>query len=168
VFQGSEKLSDLFEILAGLNARDHGLPVVLLAARGPLPGPGIRVRLADAVAVSGLEATTENRRRAVLLVLSAQEKDGSRYDPALVRRYLAALRVPLFVWCVGQPEPGSAATAWGKVEVLKSDDDLQRAFESLRDTLASQRIVMVDGRLLPQSISLTQKAVGVELAGATP
>jgi len=97
------------------------------------------------------------------------EREQSRFDPERARRFLATLHVPLVVWCVGEPLPGSAAAAWGrKVEVLKSDDDLQRAFESLRDTLASQRIVMVDGRLLPQSISLTQKAVGVELAGATP
>jgi hypothetical protein len=168
VFQGSEKLSDLFTILAGLNTRDHGFPVVLLmTARRPQPGPGIRLRFTDAVAVAGLEATTENRRRAVLLVLSAQEKDQSRYDPALVRRYLAALRVPLFVWCIGKPEPGSAAAAWGKVEVLTSEGDLKRAFEALREILDSQRIVMVDGRRLPQSITLSPAAAAkLELAGA--
>ena len=170
VFQGSEQLSDLFEILAGLNTRDHGLPVVLLmTARRPQPGRGIRIRFTDAVAVAGLEATTENRRRAVLLLLSAQEKDQSRYDPAQVRRYLAALRVPLFVWCVGQPEPGSAAAAWGKVEILKSEGDLKRSFEALREALDSQRIVMVDGRILPQSIAISPLAASrVELAGGAP
>ncbi len=170
VFQGSEKLSDLFEIRAGLNAWDHGLPVVLLMTdRRPQPGPGIRIRFTDAVAAAGLEATTENRRRAVLLLLSAREKDQSRYDPERVRRYLAALRVPLFVWCVGQPEPGSAAAAWGKeVQVLKYEADLKQAFTALREALDSQRIVMVDGRLLPQSIALSPKAAGVELVGVTP
>jgi hypothetical protein len=169
VFQGSETISELFEIMAGLNAWDHGLPVVLLMTRHrPQPGPGVRIRFTDAVAVAGQEATKENRRRAVLLLLSAKEKDQSRYDPELVRRYLAALRVPLFVWCVGTPEPGSAAAAWGKVEVLKDEADLKRAFKALREDLDSQRIVMVDGRHLPQSISLTPKAAGVEMVGATP
>jgi hypothetical protein len=169
VFQGSETLSELFEIMAGLNAWDHGLPVVLLMTRHrPQPGPGTRIRFTDAIAVAGQEATKENRRRAVLLLLSAQEKDQSRYDPELVRRYLAALRVPLFVWCVGQPEPGSAAAAWGKVEILKDEADLKRAFKALREDLDSQRIVLVDGRILPQSITLTPKAAGVELVGTTP
>jgi hypothetical protein len=169
VFQGSETLSELFEIMAGLNAWDHGLPVVLLMTRHrPQPGPGTRIRFTDAIAVAGQEATKENRRRAVLLLLSAQEKDQSRYDPELVRRYLAALRVPLFVWCVGQPEPGSAAAAWGKVETLKDEADLKRAFKALREDLDTQRIVLVDGRILPQSITLTPKAVGVELVGTTP
>jgi hypothetical protein len=104
----------------------------------------------------------------VLLLLSAQEKDQSRYDPALVRRFLATLRVPLFVWCVGEPEPGSAAAAWGKVEVLKFEADLKRAFEALRESLESQRILMVDGRHLPQSITLSPQATAVELVGANP
>jgi hypothetical protein len=173
VYQGSETLSDLFEILAGLNAWDHGLPVVLLmTGHRPQPRAGVPIRFNDAVAVAGLEATTENRRRAVLLLLSAQEKDQSRYDPEQVRRYLAALRVPLFVWCVGEPEPGSAAAAWqaawGRVEVLQSEADLKRAFDALRKSLDSQRILMVDGRLLPQSISLTPRAAGVELVGGLP
>jgi hypothetical protein len=169
VYQGSETLSDLFEIRAGLNAWDHGLPVVLLMTRHrPQPGPGIRIRFTDAVAVAGLDAATENRRRAVLLVLSAREKDQSRYDPQLVRRYLAALHVPLFVWCIGKPDPESAAAAWGKVEVLKSEADLKQAFVALHEALDAQRILMVDGRHLPQSIALTPKAAGVELVGSTP
>jgi len=161
-------LTDLFTISTDYHTRDRGLPLLLVtAAKEVGPGRGSRIRFADAVAVAGLEATRENRRRAVLLVLSAQEKERSRYDPVAVRRYLAALRVPLVVWCLGEPEPGSAAAAWGNIEVLKDEKGLERAFRALREELDSQRIVMVDGRLLPQSISLTPKA-GVELVGAKP
>jgi hypothetical protein len=120
------------------------------------------------VAVAAQEAVTENRRRAVLLVLTSGEKDQSLFDPATVRRYLAALHVPLFVWCIGDPEPGSPAAAWAKVSILKRDADLRPAFVDVRDALASQRIVMVDGRILPQSIALSPKAVGVELVGGSP
>jgi hypothetical protein len=172
-FEGSGEgeltdLTDLFLTSSDLHTQDRGLPLLLLTTRGPGPAKGIRIRFADAVAVAGLEATQENRRRAVLLLLSSEEKDQSRYDPATVRRYLAALRVPLFVWCLGEPEPGSAAAAWEKVEILKDEKDLDRAFKALRETLDAQRIVMVDGRLLPQSIALTPKAAGVELVGAVP
>ena len=39
----------------------------------------------------------------------------------------------------------------------------------VRDALASQRIVMVDGRILPQSIALSPAAAkALELVGATP
>jgi hypothetical protein len=167
-FEGSGELSDLFTISTDLRSRGFGLPLLLLTVGGLRAGPGVPIRFADAVAVTALEATAESRRRAVLLVVSAQEKDQSRYDPARVRRYLAALRVPLFVWCVGEPEPGSAAAAWGKVEVLKDEKDLTRAFAALQESLDAQRIVMVDGHHLPQSIALSPKAAGVELAGATP
>jgi hypothetical protein len=168
-FLGSGELSDLFTVLSGIHGRDYGLPMILLTARGPLPGTESRMRFADAVAVAGLEATTENRRRAVLLVLSPVEREQSRFDPERARRFLATLHVPLVVWCVGEPLPGSAAAAWGKkVEIIKGDRDLKRAYESLREVLDSQRIVMVDGRLLPQSIALSPKAAGVELVGATP
>jgi hypothetical protein len=143
--------------------------MLLMTVHGPLPAGGVRLRFADAVAVAALEATTENRRRAVLLVLSGQAKDQSRYDPAAVRRYLAALRVPLVVWCVGEPEPGSAASLWGgKVEIIREKGDVNPAFKALREVLDSQRIVMVDGRHLPQSIALTPKATGVELVGGVP
>ncbi|HEY4597397.1 MAG TPA: hypothetical protein VIJ02_13435, partial [Thermoanaerobaculia bacterium] len=146
----------------------RSFPMLLITARGPVPTGGVRLRFADAVAVAGLEATTENRRRAVLLVLTPEGKDQSRYDPAVVRRYLATLRVPLFVWCVGDPKPGSAAASWGKVEIIRQAKELSRAVAVLREALDAQRIVMVDGRLLPQSIALSPKAAGVELVGATP
>jgi hypothetical protein len=169
-FEGSGEgaLTDLFTISNDFHTQDRSFPLLLATARGPVPVRGAHLRFADVVAVSALEATTENRRRAVLLVLSPEVKDLSRHDPATVRRYLTALRVPLFVWCLGEPEPGSAAISWGKVEIIKEEGDLERAFRALREVLDSQRIVMVDGRHLPQSIALAPKAVGVELVGATP
>jgi hypothetical protein len=172
---GSGEISDLFDISPVFDSQG-GFPWMLKTLGLPArPGdrriatfiPG-EPRIADAVAVAGLQATAENRRRAVLLVLSGNEKDASAYDPARVRRYLAALRVPLVVWTLGKPAPGSTAEAWGPSENISVTQTLYKAADDLRELLDSQRIVMVDGRLLPQSVSLTQKAAGVELAGATP
>jgi hypothetical protein len=124
-------------------------------------------RLADAVASAGLLAMTQNRRRAVLLVLAGDEEDVSLYDPATVRRFLAALRVPLFVWFLGTPKAGSTEAAWGAEEVVQTWH-LASATGHIRKELDAQRIVMVDGRLLPQSIALSPKASGVELVGGAP
>jgi hypothetical protein len=168
-FEADGELSDLFPISADFKTQHNNLLALLLHNNGPRPALGIKIRFADAVAVAAQEAVTENRRRAVLLVLTAAEKDQSNFDLATVRRYLAALHVPLFVWCLGEPEPGSAAATWGKVDILKRDAHLRPAFVEVRDALAAQRIVMVDGRILPQSIALSPVAAKtLELIGATP
>ena len=63
-------------------------------------------------------------------------EDASRYDPATVRRYLAAIRVPLYVWSVEKGGAGSPALAsWGEVEDVSSLGRLRRAVERLRDDL---------------------------------
>ncbi len=179
-----DQLSDLFDISPVSDYRTGSLPWLLRSLRPPekpiarrngrliladtpVTGPP---RIADAVAVAGLQAAAENRRRAVLLVLSGdeKEKDASTYDPARVRRYLAALRVPLVVWTLGKPEPGSLAEAWGPSENIEMSQTLYKAAGELRGLLGSQRIVLVDGRLLPQSIALSPQAAGLELVGATP
>jgi hypothetical protein len=172
---GSGEISDLFDISPAFDYQAGGVPWLLKTigvSKRPdqegvyvfTPGP---VRIADAVAVAGLQATAQNRRRAVLLVLSGGEQDTSAYDPARVRRFLAALRVPLVVWTLGRPALGSAA-AWGPGEDISVAHNLYRAARELRELLDSQRIVMVDGRHLPQSIALSPKAAGVELVGVTP
>jgi hypothetical protein len=170
-YAASGELTDFFDISPEVDIQKSSLMVVLLGSTGfvsPLMAQ-TPLRTVDAAAVSGQEAAAENRRRAILVVLPGNAKDQSRFAPATVRRYLAALRVPLFVWCLGKPERGSAAEAWGEpIRVVRSELDLQRAYGELRETLDSQRILMVDGRLLPQSIALSPQAAGVELAGATP
>ncbi len=171
---GSDEARDLFSLSGAYTALEGGLPWLLRRAGAngeaspegavETPDPEVK-RIADAVAVAGLEVTTENRRRAVLLILNGDERDASGYDAAAVRRYLAALRVPLFVWTLSKPAPGSFAASWGRTEDVSSVKNLYRAFEDLRTELRSQRIVLVEGRFLPQSVILSPAARGVELAG---
>lgn len=162
----STERSDLFPISPPSRLQRDGTTDIFKALRSlkapeELPGS---LRVADAVATAGLTAMTQNRRRAVLLVLSGEQEDHSLYDPATVRRFLAALRVPLFVWYLGTPNPKSAAAAWGAEEMTHNWHAAAGA-ERIRKELDSQRIVMVDGRYLPQSVALTLKAAGMELVG---
>jgi hypothetical protein len=121
-------------------------------------------QLADAVAIAGLDALAANHRRAVLLILSDAVGDRSRYDAAAIRRYLAAIRVPLYIWSLRPPPYPAAVAAWGEVEDTSSLAQMRKAYEHLTGDLASQRIVWLDGRHLPQSIALTSAAArGVEL-----
>jgi hypothetical protein len=170
--EGSGEHSDLFDISPDWAFNDGGIAWALLNFQRPLrpvssfaPKPQ-GMRIADAVAVAGQQAMAQNRRRAVLLVLNGDEKDASEYDPATVRRYLAALRVPLYVWTLGPSSP--AAVAWGASENISIKSNLYRAAEELRQQLDSQRIVLVDGRHLPQSIALSPAATGLELVADKP
>jgi hypothetical protein len=119
-------------------------------------------RIADAVAVAGLTAAARGRRRAVVLVLGEAFPDASTMDPAAARRFLADLRVPLFVWAT---VPGSAsAEAWGEVEDTSSERLLDKAARRLEESLENQWIVWIEGLHLPQHIALTREAKGIRLA----
>jgi hypothetical protein len=154
-FAGSGLSSDLFPSSQDFTAADGGLFWLLT---GVVQETGPSARLADAVAVAGIQALTTNRRRAVLLVLDGTTEDTSRYDPATVRRYLAAIHVPLYVWSVRQPPYSPGTTAWGRIEDASVLVHLQQAFGRLADDLADQRIVWLDGRHLPQGIRLSAQA----------
>ena len=96
----------------------------------------------DAVAVAGLRAMSESRPRAVVLILSSHS-DRSANDPRSVRRYLADIGVPLFVWSLSGPRP-DLAESWGEVEDVSSTAGLRAAAERLRANLNLQRIAWVD------------------------
>ncbi|HSS51820.1 MAG TPA: hypothetical protein VLX28_23000 [Thermoanaerobaculia bacterium] len=173
--EGSGTQSDLFDVSPVYTARDGGLPYAIrslgrLRILWALTDVPQEPRIADAVAVAGLSAMTENRRRAVLLLLDGNEtRDASRYGAETVRRFLASIRVPLYVWTLSPPAAGSLASAWGPTQDVQSTSGVAAAVAALRRDLDSQRIVMVDGRHLPQSIQLGPPAQGVELvAGAAP
>jgi hypothetical protein len=160
---GTSLPAELFDTSPDFSADDGGLLWHLTHSVPRVDDPS-RQRLADAVAVAGLQALYASHRRAVLLVLSEQPTDTSRSDPALVRRYLEAIRVPLIVWTFGDPKaPGAAA--WGQAEEASSQSKMRKAFTRLEDDLESQHIVWVEGRHLPQAIEISGEAAAVvELA----
>lgn len=159
---------ELFEGSRELTREEGGLFWYLTRHAMVTPKGADTGRIADAVAVAGLQAASGNYRRAVVLVLGADAKDTSRYDAAAVRRYLDAIHVPLFVWSLENPKKHPGLAAWGKVEVISSIPRLSKAVAKLRTELESQRIVWLEGRHLPQSIALTPEAAGVEMLTKRP
>jgi hypothetical protein len=161
-FAGEWGATSLFDISQELDGRRAGLYWRL--AMGGMNGVSGPPHLADAVAVAGLQALAANRRRAVLLVLSTNPVDVSHHDAAAVRRYLAAIRVPLHVWSLFPPPYPAVVADWGEVEDASTLARMRKAYERLTRDLASQRLVWLDGRHLPQAIALTPAAPrGVEL-----
>jgi hypothetical protein len=153
---GDGLTADLFTS-ADFTGLDGGLPFLLARVKQP---PGKPQRLADAVAVAGLEALNGNRRRAVLLVLSRHPRDGSEHDAATVSRYLAAIRVPLIVWSFASPRT-LADLGWPAGEDISFNPKLRAAFQRLAESLASQRILWIEGNHFPGTISLAPAAAEV-------
>lgn len=151
---GDGLTADLFSSVTDFTSRDGGLPWLLSNVRQP---PGAPQRLADAVAVAGLEALGGNRRRAVLLVLGRHPRDSSGQDAGTVGRYLAAVRVPLIVWSYASAETLSRL-GWPAGEDIASNAKLRAAFQRLTGNLGSQRILWIEGNHLPGTISLAPAA----------
>lgn len=142
---------ELFSHSPELRARSGGLLWHLLRAEAA-DALAEEARLADAVAVAGLAAAQEARRRGVLLVLGPEPRDVSHYSATAVRRYLERLRVPLTVWSTGKRQ--DAATAgWGETEAVSNLAGLERAAKRLGEQLDRQRVVWVAGAHLPQALT---------------
>ena len=133
-----------------------------VAGRLPMDQSNGSPGLAEAVAVAALSATARDRRRAVVLLLGTGATDSGSIDAARVRRYLARLRVPLFVWKI-TGDPSEANAEWPGAVPASNVNSLVEAFHGLRTSLAAQRIVWVEGRLNPAAIELTPAAKGVAL-----
>jgi len=136
-----------------------------LLTRVDYPGPTDRPRrFADAVALGGLRAFASYSRRAVVLVIGGPVRDESRYEPESVRRYLERLHVPLHVWSLVEPgrrPPGSRA--WGEIEDVSSVSALERAVDKLQKQIERQSIVWLEGRHLPQDVTLEPGEDGLTL-----
>jgi hypothetical protein len=158
---GATTTAERFDITPSMTLPGLDLGRLLLAVRFRLPD---HPRLADAVATAGLNALAHGTPRAVVLIAGGQDgaADLSLILPATVRGYLAAIGVPLFVWSVGRP--GRALEDWGEVQNIALPWDLRRAYQRLEKELLSQQIVWLQGRHLPQAITLAA-ATG---AGAGP
>lgn len=99
-------------------------------------GPG---RVADAVATAGVAAMSQQRRRAVILVLGDETRAG-RYSAQVVRRYLASIGAPLLVWSTAVPTSEQRAR-WGDIADISTNAALTAATNHLREVLATQRVV---------------------------
>lgn len=123
----------------------------------------VTMRLANAVALAGMRAAENDRRRAVLLVLGDRRDDESFLAPDAAAAYLADLRVPLVVWDLSE-DAASVQPGWPVDLRVEDLDGLRRAVRRLRYLLETQRIVWVAGEHLPQTIELGEDATGITLA----
>ncbi len=167
IYQGSSSSTRVHDVTSGISTRKNGLYFLLVDIEMQGQGTGTP-RAADAVAVAGLTALAGEHRRAVLLVLGEKSQDASFYKPDEIRRYLDAVRVPLFVWSLGDPKLNPELAIWGPAEDITSSQKLNLAFTRLRNELRAQRIVWLEGRHLPQAISLAPAAKGIELVAGRP
>ena len=120
-------------------------------------------RISDAVAVAGLAAAEQERRRAVVLLLGPDAEDGSLLSAAETASFLAHLRVPLFVWSIGRiasPE----ARRWPAGPTIQTARQFDGAVSALLESLSSQRIAWVEGTWLPQTVVPAASAAGIRLA----
>jgi hypothetical protein len=155
--------AELYDTSHDYAGKDGGVHWLLTRVEHP-ERPVKGLHFADAAAVAGLQASAAGSRRAVVLVLGDESRDSSRYTPGAVRRYLALIRVPLFVWSLKSLSSQPLAAGWGKVEDISTSAKLDAAVRRLKAELALQRIVWVQGRYLPQDITLSDKVSGLEFA----
>lgn len=88
----------IFDLSQPLTGEHGGIPWLLTHRQAYLDMPGEPQRLADAVANAASFAVGNGRPRAVLLLVGPDPEDHSQVSPEVVRRYLAAVGVPLRVW----------------------------------------------------------------------
>jgi len=166
LYRGASTTNVLFATSPDVVLAQQDFESFLRVGRSPVELAGAPQQLADATAVAGLQAYARQTPRAVLLIVGGKAggkaagkagdkaADASQLDAATVRRYLAALGVPLFVWSLDGPNRDNAA--WGEVVDVSSSRALRLAYDALQREIRSQQIVWVQGRHLPQSIALAR------------
>jgi hypothetical protein len=160
--------SAVFSISQDLNHEGPGLRWALTNRFFGADQEGRHERLTEAVAVAGLQAAGSNRPRAVLLVAGERFVEGAQpgFEPAAIREYLAALRVPFFYWRLDEgadttPDP------WGLPRIVRDRYDLQRAVAEMLVELRPQFLAWLDGQHMPQDVSMAgSSTANVRLAGA--
>jgi hypothetical protein len=156
----SEVAYELFPRSGERTARDGGLLWILNHLHGPSTESSTE-RVADGVALAGMAAAANDRRRAVVLLPGADiSEDASEFTSEAVRAYLRRLNVPLFVWCLD----GTRAGAWGACTNVSSTRSFEDAAHAVASAVSRQRIVWVEGSHAMRDIALTSHASGVTLA----
>ena len=161
---GSEIPAFLFPATRDYTKKDGGFTYLMTNLAAPSPSSSAPQRLADAVAVSALQSAGANLRRAVVLLAGKEPADASEFTPAAVRAYLESIRVPLSVWCVAPEALVPTRETWGEAEDVSTSGKFDAAVEKLKRELQQQRIIWLDGRLLPQKIELATPRADLRLA----
>ncbi|MDA8016192.1 MAG: hypothetical protein MPN21_01990 [Thermoanaerobaculia bacterium] len=150
---------DRFLISPDITEQMGGLPRALSLPLDEVEDGG-EVRIWDAVALAGLRAAESNRRRAVVLAVAGGWHERSLYSEPAVRRFLEAIRVPLYVWHVVD-DRAETAVVGGSAERIHKFSQLRAAARRMRKDVDRQRIVWFEGVHLPSSIQMANGA-GVE------
>ncbi len=116
-----------------------------------------RQKLWGSLAVAGLNAAASNRPRAVLLLVGVTPADESHLSASQAVRYLASVRVPLYVW-TPLPETLERFDFGDTVRVASGLAGLDETIRRIAAELASQTVVWVEGEHLPAEISLAAGA----------
>jgi hypothetical protein len=149
-----------------LTQREGGY--LALLSRAKLPRGALdRQRLADALAVAGMNASSRNRRRAVVLLLGPEDlTDQSQLSPGQVRAYLSHLKVPLYVWTLSPAsEMEKVRALWPEARGIHRLSDFREAVWQLNQDVEKQRLLWVEGTFLPQWLELTELADKFEPVG---
>ncbi len=141
--------------------RQDGNLLWLFASVIPRAADQQQQRLADAVAVAGMEAAKSGRRRVVLLIVGPDPVDHSQLSPSAALGFLRQLRVPIVVWTPDRRADKEGV--WGATVQISSRQKLVGAYTALSKQLNRQRIVWLKGLHLPRSISLSSEAKGIRL-----
>ena len=158
----SNVLFDTAEIIHGVST--NFLYALLKSGTAPA-GAGER-RFADAVAVAGVSAAANGSRRAVVLVLGEGDRDHSSRAPSSIRHYLERIHVPLYVWSLsrGTPPKLPPAAEWNEYDDISTVGKLHDAASRVQNDLSRQSIVWIEGRHLPQDITLVDAGDGFGIA----
>ena len=109
-----------------------------------------RIRVADAVATSGLVAAAGPRRRALVLMLGSENyPDESLFSPMQAQSYLAEIGVPLYVLRMGAAHDDG----WPAGMRVESMGTFARALKSVKDSLDDQCAAWFHGDLHPDQVA---------------
>lgn len=120
-----------------------------------------RQHLWAAVALAGRHAAASNRPRAVVVTVGGGAEDRGFIEAGQAARFLASVRVPLFVWAA---DAESLAPFGPGDRTFHGAPGCAELVDRLAVELASQTVVWLEGEYLPEEITLGEAAPpGVEL-----
>jgi hypothetical protein len=118
-------------------------------------------RLRDALAVAGMSAARNNRRRAVILLAGPTPVDRSDLTSDALAHYLKSISTPFFVIGLDRGSRETAAAFGGSQLDGSNFPKLVQAFDLVTRAVDAQSIIWLEGRHLPKRIEISRLAHGL-------